>query len=107
MSNDAGLFGPGSVTWKLHREPILLLGGLRSLYLQALNPRAVAGVAQNSGYRADPWGRLMRTSAYVGTVVYGTTAQAEEASSRLRRLHSRMTAVDPATGERFRIDEPD
>ncbi|WP_250027898.1 oxygenase MpaB family protein [Paractinoplanes maris] len=107
MSVDVGLFGPQSVTWKLHREPILLLGGLRSLYLQALHPRAVAGVAQNSGYRADPWGRLNRTSEYVGTVIYGTTDEVERAASRLRRLHSRMTATDPRTGETFRIDEPD
>jgi uncharacterized protein (DUF2236 family) len=101
------LFGPGSVTWKLHQEPILLIGGLRSLYLQALHPRAVAGVAQNSGYRADPVGRLNRTSEYVDTVIWGTTDEAERAGSRLRRFHSRMTAVDPRTGERFRIDEPD
>jgi uncharacterized protein (DUF2236 family) len=107
MNGDVGLFGPGSVTWKLHEEPILLLGGLRSLYLQALHPRAVAGVAQNSTYKSDPWGRLNRTSEYVGTVVYGTRAEAEAVSARIRRLHSRMTAIDPHTGERFRIDEPD
>src|SRR3954469_18411000 len=107
MSGDAGLFGPDSVTWKLHQEPILVLGGLRSLYLQALHPRAVAGVVQNSGYRSDAWGRLNRTSEYVGTVVYGSTAEVEQAASRLRRLHARMTATDPRTGETFRIDEPD
>jgi uncharacterized protein (DUF2236 family) len=107
MSGDAGLFGPDSVTWKLHQEPILILGGLRSLYLQALHPRAVAAVAQNSGYRSDPWGRLNRTSLYVATVIYGSTEEVELAGSRLRRLHSRMTAVDPRTGEQFRIDEPD
>ncbi|MDT5033158.1 MAG: hypothetical protein QOC94_3329 [Actinoplanes sp.] len=106
-ARDTGLFGPGSVTWKLHQEPILLLGGLRSLYLQALHPRAVAAVAQNSGYRSDPWGRLNRTSEYVGTVVYGSTADVRAAGSRLRRLHARMSAVDPQTGARFRIDEPD
>ncbi|MEU5549439.1 MULTISPECIES: oxygenase MpaB family protein [unclassified Micromonospora] len=106
-STDTGLFGPDSVTWKLHAEPILLLAGLRSLYLQALHPRAMAGVAQNSNYRRDAWGRLIRTANYVGTTVYGTTAEAEEAGLRLRRLHARMTAVDPATGERFRVDEPD
>ena len=78
MADDVGLFGPDSVTWKLHSEPILMLGGLRSLYLQALHPRAVAGVSQNSGYRADPWGRLMRTSDYVGTVVYGSTTEARQ-----------------------------
>jgi uncharacterized protein (DUF2236 family) len=95
------------VTWKLHREPILLIGGLRSLYLQALHPRAVAGVAQNSGFRSDAWGRLGRTSEYVGTVVYGSTEQVEAAARRLRRLHARMSATDPRTGEAFRIDEPD
>ena len=107
MNGDIGLFGPHSVTWKLHREPILLIGGLRSLYLQALHPRAVAAVAQNSGYRSDPWGRLARTSEYVGTVVYGSTEQVEAAGSRLRRIHARMSAIDPRTGETFRIDEPE
>ncbi|MEU4618716.1 oxygenase MpaB family protein [Actinoplanes sp. NPDC023801] len=107
MAGDVGLFGPDSVTWKLHQEPILLLGGLRSLYLQALHPRAVAGVSQNSGYRADPWGRLARTSDYVGTVIFGSSEEVELAASRLRRLHAGMSAVDPRTGERFRIDEPD
>jgi uncharacterized protein (DUF2236 family) len=67
----------------------------------------VAAVSQNSSYRSDPWGRLNRTSEYVVTVLYGTTAEVEAAASRLRRLHSRMTATDPRTGETFRIDEPD
>jgi len=83
-----------------------MLGGLRSLYLQALHPRAVAAVAQNSGYRSDPWGRLIRTSNYVATVIYGTTDEAEQAGSRLRRLHAKLSATDPSTGEPFPIDEP-
>jgi uncharacterized protein (DUF2236 family) len=106
-SDDLGLFGPGSVTWKVHAEPILIVAGLRSLYLQALHPRAMAGVAQNSGYRADAWGRLERTSTYVATVIYGTTAEAEAAGARLRRLHGRMRATDPFTGEEFRTDDPE
>ena len=83
-----------------------MLGGLRSLYLQALHPRAVAAVAQNSGYRSDPWGRLIRTSNYVATVIYGTTDEAEQAGSRLRRLQAKLSATDPSTGEPFPIDEP-
>ncbi|MGK5738211.1 oxygenase MpaB family protein [Micromonospora sp. URMC 103] len=106
-SDDLGLFGPGSVTWKVHAEPILIVAGLRSLYLQALHPRAMAGVAQNSNYRTDSWGRLVRTATYVATTVYGTRTEAEEAGRRLRRLHARLSATDPATGERFRIDDPD
>jgi uncharacterized protein (DUF2236 family) len=107
MTGDVGLFGPDSVTWKLHQEPIVLLGGLRSLYLQALHPRAVAAVSQNSGYRGDPWGRLLRTADYVGTLVWGSTEEAERAAGRVRRIHSRLSAVDPRTGESFRVEEPD
>ncbi|MDW3845779.1 DUF2236 domain-containing protein [Micromonospora sp. BRA006-A] len=106
-TEDLGLFGPGSVTWKVHEEPILIVAGLRSLYLQALHPRAMAGVAQNSNYRTDAWGRLVRTATYVGTTIYGTTAEAEAAGRRLRVRHARMRATDPFTGEEFRVDEPD
>jgi uncharacterized protein (DUF2236 family) len=49
----------------------------------------------------------MRTITYVVTVVYGTTADAQAAGERLRRLHGRMRAVVPETGEMFRVDEPD
>ncbi|MEU5722905.1 oxygenase MpaB family protein [Micromonospora sp. NPDC047738] len=106
-SDDLGLFGPGSVTWKVHEEPVLIVAGLRSLYLQALHPRAMAGVAQNSNYRTDAWGRLVRTATYVATTIYGTTAEAEAAGRRLRTLHARMRATDPSTGEEFRIDDPE
>jgi uncharacterized protein (DUF2236 family) len=105
--NDLGLFGPDSVSWRLHREPILLLAGLRGLYLQALHPRAVAGVVQNSAYEKDPWGRLERTGTFVATTVYGTTAQAREAGRRVRAIHSRLRATDRRTGEVFRVDEPE
>ncbi|MFW6091419.1 MAG: oxygenase MpaB family protein [Actinomycetota bacterium] len=105
--DDLGLFGPDSVSWRVHAEPILWVAGLRALYLQALHPRAVEGVMQNSNYRDDPWGRLMRTGEYVGTVIYGTTEDAQRAGQRLRRLHGRLRARDPWTGEEFRIDEPD
>ncbi|MEU1607488.1 oxygenase MpaB family protein [Micromonospora matsumotoense] len=106
-NDDLGLFGPGSVTWKVHDEPIMIVAGLRSLYLQALHPRAMAGVAQNSNYRSDAWGRLVRTGTYLDTVFFGTTAEAETAGRRLRAMHARLRATDPFTGERFRIDEPD
>jgi uncharacterized protein (DUF2236 family) len=107
MDDDLGLFGPGSVTWRVHAEPILFLAGLRALYLQALHPRALAGVTRNSSYKSDAWGRLQRTATYVGTVVFGTTAQAQEAGRRVRAIHAKLRAVDPLTGDLFRIDEPD
>lgn len=104
---DEGLFGPRSVTWQVHADPAMWIGGIRSLFLQALHPRAVAGVVQNSDYRTDPLGRLRRTGEYVDVTTYGTTEQAREAGRRVRGIHERLRAEDPLTGQLFRIDEPE
>ena len=92
---DPGLFGPGSVTWRVHADQILWVGGLRALYLQALQPETVRGVFTHSDYKDDPWGRLLRTATYVGVVTYGTTAAAEAAGARVRTVHDRLNLADP------------
>ncbi|WP_217169343.1 oxygenase MpaB family protein [Streptomyces sp. AC512_CC834] len=103
---DPGLFGPKSVTWQAHGDPMMWVAGVRALYLQALHPRAVRGVMQNSDFRRDAWGRLMRTAGFVGTTTYGTTEAAERAGARVRKIHRMLGATDPDTGERYRVDEP-
>ena len=73
---DTGLFGPQSVTWRLHLEPVLYVGGIRALILQALHPWVMLGTYQNSAL-FDPqkaWGRFVRTAEFVGIRTYGTTA---------------------------------
>ncbi|MFF8971810.1 oxygenase MpaB family protein [Streptomyces sp. NPDC014995] len=107
MSGDPGLFGPDSVTWQAHGDPMMWVAGIRALYLQALHPRAVRGVMQNSDFRRDAWGRLMRTAAFVGTTTYGTTEAAEKAGARVRKIHRMLSATDPDTGERYGVDEPE
>ncbi|HEY5833086.1 oxygenase MpaB family protein [Streptomyces sp.] len=104
---DPGLFGPDSVTWQMHGDPVMWVGGVRALYLQALHPRAVRGVVQNSDFRRDAWGRLLRTASFVGEITYGTTPAAERAGARIRALHRRLSATDPDTGERFAVDDPE
>ncbi|QES04398.1 DUF2236 domain-containing protein [Streptomyces venezuelae] len=92
---DPGLFGPRSVTWQLHSDPVMWIAGVRALWLQALHPVAVRGVMINSSFRQDPWGRLMRTATFVGTLSYGTTEAAETAGARIRRIHRRLGVDDP------------
>jgi uncharacterized protein (DUF2236 family) len=104
---DPGLFGPDSVTWQMHADPVMWVAGVRALYLQALHPRVVRAVMENSDFRKDAWGRLMRTADFVGTISYGTTEAAEEAGARVRRIHTHIKATDPLTGERYRVDEPE
>ena len=53
--------------------------GSAALLLQSLHPLAMAGVAEHSDYRTDPWGRLQRTAQFLAYTTYGTVAQAEAA----------------------------
>jgi uncharacterized protein (DUF2236 family) len=91
----------------MHADPMMWVAGIRALYLQALHPRTVRGVVQNSDFRRDAWGRLMRTANFVGTTTYGTTEAAERAAARVRRIHGMLGATDPHTGERYAVDEPE
>jgi uncharacterized protein (DUF2236 family) len=107
MSGDAGLYGPDSVTWRVHADPSMALAGLRALFFQAVHPLAMAGVAQHSDFREDPWGRLFRTAEYVGTTTYGTTEQARRAGAKVRGIHRRLTGVEPETGTAYRVNDPE
>ncbi|HEY8456561.1 MAG TPA: oxygenase MpaB family protein [Actinopolymorphaceae bacterium] len=106
---DHGLFGPDSVTWRVHVEPIMWVAGLRALYLQSLNPRVMRGTYQNSALfdRKRAWARFVRTTEFVTIRTYGSTAEVERAGARVRRIHASLTGYDPDTGETFRLDEPE
>ncbi|WP_189929836.1 oxygenase MpaB family protein [Streptomyces sulfonofaciens] len=90
----------------MHADPMMWVAGVRALYLQALHPRAVGGVMQNSDFRRDAWGRLIRTARFVATTTYGTAEAAREAGARVRAIHGALTATDPATGAVYGVDEP-
>lgn len=102
---DAGLFGPGSVTWQVHGDLSMLVGGLRALLLQTLHPLAMAAVAEHSDYRRDPLGRLHRTSAFLGTTTFGTSAAAETAIATVRAIHERVVGIAP-DGRPYRASDP-
>jgi uncharacterized protein (DUF2236 family) len=102
---DAGLFGPASVSWQLHAEPAMWLAGIRSLYLQALHPRAVAGIVQNSDFRNDPLGRLVRTANFVGATTYCPSDEVSRQAARVRSVHRSLRGT--YEGRPFRLDEPE
>jgi len=105
MSN--GMFAPDSVTWRVHADPAMLIGGMRALLVQALHPLAMAGVEQHSEYRADPWGRLQRTVEYVLTTTYGTVDEAANAGRVVQAIHKRVRGTDPVTGKAYSAEDPD
>jgi len=103
---DDGLFGPGSVTWRLAGSMTAPVVGIRALLLQALHPLAMAGVDQHSAWRTDPGARLASTAAYEVTVSFGEAAAASTAAARVRKIHSRVRGTDPATGKPYAADDP-
>ena len=95
---DLGYFGPDSMTWRIHADPMQWVGGVRALFLLALHPLAMAGVDQHSAFRGDPVGRLQRTGEYLGAVTFGTRAEADRAAARVRGMHRRVRGVEPESG---------
>ncbi|MFP5313020.1 MAG: oxygenase MpaB family protein [Actinomycetes bacterium] len=85
--NDSGYHLPGSAVWAVHGSMTPIVGGIRTLLMQSLHPGALAGVHEHSNFRDDPLRRLANTIRWIFTVTYGSTAAAEEATRRVRRLH--------------------
>jgi uncharacterized protein (DUF2236 family) len=88
------MFAPGSLTWRVNGESVLLLGGGRALILQVAHPGVAAGVAQFSNYRTEPWKRLYRTLATTLEIVFGDRETSGAAAARLRRIHTRVNGSD-------------
>ncbi|HEY2507781.1 MAG TPA: oxygenase MpaB family protein [Streptosporangiaceae bacterium] len=105
---DDGLFGPDSVTWRIAREPVMWIAGLRAMYLQALHPRVMQGTWQNTALARpdEAWGRFVRTARFVQVRTYGSTAEVERAGARVRKIHAALHGTDEA-GRQFRLDEPE
>jgi uncharacterized protein (DUF2236 family) len=64
-------------------------------------------VLQHSDFRADPWGRLLRTADYVGVVSFGSTSEVAKAGSRVRAIHATVRGSDPVTGVRYSAADPE
>ena len=103
---DEGLFGAGSVTWRVNTDLGWPIMSLRALMVQALHPLAMAGVDQHSDWRQDPVGRLAATSTYVTTITFGERAAAEQAAARVRRIHEHVRGLDSVTGRRYEASDP-
>ena len=100
-----GWFAPGDAIWTVHGSVATFVGGIRSLYLQALHPLAMAGVDSHSTYREDPFGRLQRTGAYLAATTYGSAELAQQTVDAVRVMHRRVqgTASD---GRAYSAQDP-
>jgi uncharacterized protein (DUF2236 family) len=106
-----GVFGPASLTWRVHREAAIFLGAGRALLLQLAHPYVAAAIAEHSRTLADPIGRFHRTFSITFTLVFGTLDQALRAARHLHQRHSAIRGVLPkavgpfAAGAHYRAND--
>lgn len=105
IEGDPGYFGPDSVTWRVHSDGAMLIGGVRALLVQTMHPLAMAGVAEHSDYKRHPLDRLANTSSFVAATTFGTTEQADAAFSLVTRVHERVVGTAP-DGRPYSANDP-
>ena len=110
-NNRAGVFGPGSLMWRIDKEAAIFLGAGRALLLQLAHPWVAAAITQHSRVLSEPIGRFHGTFSFMFTMVFGTTEQALAAARRLHDRHARIGGSLPegagpfAAGSRYRAND--
>lgn len=89
-----GLFDEHSITRRVNRENILLLGGGRALLMQLAHPKVAAGVDEHSDFRTHPIRRLRRTIRMTMAIVFGDRETALAAARGVNQVHARVQGRD-------------
>ncbi len=108
--------GVDSITRKVNREIVVVLGWGRAILLQLAHPLVAAGVAQHSEFRRDFIGYLSRTRRTVGAMIaltFGPPAYAKARADGINAIHDRVSGslerdegVFPA-GTRYSAHDPE
>jgi len=108
-----GYFTDDSMLRVVHRERAVALSGPRALLMQAAHPLAVTGLLAHSTAVDEPYDRLARTAEVMNTIGFGTRADADRVTKRVRAMHRRVNGairegVGPyAAGTPYAADQPD
>jgi uncharacterized protein (DUF2236 family) len=101
-----GLFGPRTVTWRVHSDPLIGLATLRALTLQVLHPEGMANVFATARRVDDPWDRLQWSQRHIGAVIFGNSIEAAMTGARLRAVMGQVNGYSN-DGNEFRGDDED
>lgn len=88
-----GLFGPGSMTWRISSEAVLNLGGARAVLMQLAHPLVALGVSEHSRYMRDPLGRAEHTFMLGQMLTFGDNQTVRDAARTINRLHTHVAGM--------------
>jgi uncharacterized protein (DUF2236 family) len=83
-------FDDSSMIRRLHRETAVAFSGPRALLMQATHPVAFAGFFAHTGALDEPYARLRRTAEVMGTITFGSRAEADRVTRRVRAMHAQV-----------------
>jgi uncharacterized protein (DUF2236 family) len=106
-------FTDSSMLRRVHREWAVAFSGPRALLMQATHPVAFEGFFAHTGSMDAPYERLARTAKVMDTIAFGSRAEADRATRRVRAMHKRVRGelAQPAgrfpAGTPFAADDPE
>lgn len=106
-AGEEGLVPPGSVQWRVFRNPIALgVGGVAAVLLEFADARIRSGVWDHSIYKVDPIGRSQRTGMAAMVGVFGPASAARRVIGGVNRMHRKVAGKTPG-GESYRALDPE
>ena len=99
-------FDDTSMLRRVHREFAVALSGPRALLMQAAHPVAFEGFFAHSGALDEPYERLRRTAEVMNTIGFGSRADADRATRRVRAMHSKVRGELERPAGRFPAGTP-
>ena len=101
--------GPGSVTWRINREVVVVAGWGRAILMQLAHPLVAAGVSDHShfnrGLVSSLW-RLVSTVRAMLSLTFGDDDEAIATAARINRIHDRVFGHLRSAGGAFEPGTP-
>ena len=102
--------GPGSVTWKVNREVVVVAGWGRAILLQLAHPAVAAGVHDHTSFRGSLLSSFRRLHSTIGAMLamtFGDTEQMIAAAAGINAIHDRVRGWVPgSTGAPYSAHDP-
>lgn len=87
----AGLFGPGSMMWRINRHTLVYgLGITQSAFIDVAHPVIANGIADHSKLFTDPKARGHLTFSMITSIVFGDVAEVRRTSRALFSRHEKV-----------------
>lgn len=99
-------FTDSSMLRRVNGEMAVAFSGPRALLMQAAHPVAFEGFFAHSGAMDAPYERLRRTAMTMDRIAFGTRAEADRATRRVRAMHRRTRGELERSAGRFPAGTP-